>query len=378
MQSSTTAAAQWPRVGSIVGGAIALAYAQAVRPAAGGVAQVKTITVSTPTAGSDYGYTLTPPGGSTQTITATAPSTTISALIALIVAAHKANAYANGAVSVSSTSTTIVLTERLPGATASTIAEVDPDAKLSIADTTAGADAGTFTFGRFAPISLDSTTGEHTVAQPSVLAGPVLTLTQTHDASGNYALTVTVTPPSGAAQTIPVSWAHGANAAATDTAAVTALNSALGSTVQTAAVSSTGVVTSTWPVGYTISYTGVTASGGSAALSAAVTAGAATPLPGLILRTGESSTTATATARTATIAGTSPLCLYSRPASPLQVTVEDPGAAVTAGNPVWIDSTTGAPRASAAPGRYMHPTLVWVVRNVTDLLGATVAVAEAR
>jgi len=379
MEGSTSAAGTFPRIGSIIGGAIALAFARAVSPAAGATAQVKTVTVSAQTSGQVYGHTITPYGGALQTISVTATDTTPATLIAQIVAAHKANAYANGAVAIATaSSTTYTLTDRTPGAAVSTIAEVDADNKISIANTTAGADATSFTFGRYAPLSSSATTGEHSVAQPSVLVGAVLTLTQTHDASGDYSLDIITSDPAGVTRSYPVSWTHGANAAATDTAATTALTTAFGSTLATAAVASTGVVTLTFPIGYTVTYADVTASGGSAALSAAVTASATTPTPALILRDGEASTTTIATVRTASIAGTSPLCLYGRPAAPIQVTVEDPGAAVTAGTPVWIDSTTGSPRAVAAPGRYMHPTHVWVARNLTDLFGNTIAVVEAR
>lgn len=376
MEGSTAAAGTFPRIGSIIRGALALALIVGLAPTAGASAKVVTVTVSAQTSGAVYGHTITPFNGAAQTISVTATNTTPATLIAQIIVAHNANAYAGGAVAIAAaSSTTYTLTDRTPGANAFTYAEIDADNKLS-ASTSAGADATAFTFGRYAPTSVDAD-GQRNVAQPSVLVGAVLTLTQTHDASGDYSLDIITSDPLGVTRSYPVSWTHGANAAATDTAATTALTTAFGSTLATAAVASTGVVTLTLPIGYVVTVADVTATGGSAALSAAVTASATAPYPALILRDGESSTTTVGAVRSASIAGTSPTCLMPAP-GPVLFTLEDPGAAVTAGTPIWIDSTTGSPRAVAAPGRYMHPTHAWVVRNTTDLFGNTVAVGEAR
>ena len=380
LESSTSNAAAYPAIGVIFGGAIALAQVAGISPSSGATAQVLTLTVSAPTAGQVYSYIVTPYGGAAQTISVTATSTTPADLIALFLAAHKANAYAYAAVSIATTSTTMVFTDRAPGANVTSIVEsADPTNDLSFATTTAGAAAGTFTIGRYAPATFSTTTpGEISTAQPSALAGPVLTLTIVHDASGAYSADLVYTDPAGATSSVDLSFAQGGSAGGTDDAAEAELAAELGAsgTLVTIANPSTGVVTATFPVGYSVDFSNVAATGGSAALTLSVAAGSARPaLPALVLASGESSDTI-GTARSATRAGSVPSGLIR--GNGVRVTVEDPGAAVTVGAPVWIESSTGAPKAAAAPGRYMHPRDVWVIRNVSDPFGNTVAVVEAR
>lgn len=378
--SSTDDAGPLPRVGSLHLGAINLAQVSALRPSFADTAQVTTLTVSAPTSGQTYTFTVTPPKVAAQTVSAAATSTTPADLIALFLATIRSNSYITGAFSVTSTSTTIVFTARTPGTAGDGVfTEVaDPTNDLSFSESTDEADAGTATYGRYYPVSRDTSRGgEATYAQPSTLAGPVLTLTQTHDASGAYSLDLTVSDPLGRVTSYVLSWTQGGSAAATDDALEAELAAELGAsgTLITIANPSTGVVTATFPVGYRVGFADATATGGSAALVPTVTTGSAAPTPALILGDGEGSDTV-GSVRTASRAGSNPVGLLR--GNGTLVTVEDPGAAVTAGEPVWIDSTTGAPKASAAPGRYMHPCDVWVARNLSDLWGGTVALVEAR
>ena len=107
LESSTANAAVYPAIGVVHSGALALAQIAGISPTTGATAQVLTLTVSAPTSGQVYSYIVTPYGGAAQTISATATSTTPADLIALLLAAHKANTYAYGAASISTTSTTM-------------------------------------------------------------------------------------------------------------------------------------------------------------------------------------------------------------------------------------------------------------------------------
>ena len=376
LHSSTSHAGTYGRAGTIHAGALALAQTVGLRPATGATAQVVTLTITSPSSGVNYAISVTPYGGSAQVITVASTSTTAADLVALFLAACKANAAISGACSLSSTSSTLVFTDRTPGTQVTTFAEVtDAGGDLAFSTTTAGADASTYTFSRVYPTSVDTARGgERTVSQPSTLAGPVLTLTQTHDASGAYSLDVTATDPLGRVVTYVLSWEKGANAAGTDDNAEAELLAEMG-TLVAIANPSTGVVTATFPVGYRVGYADATATGGSAALVPSVTTGSATPsAPALILRNDDPSETI-ATVRSATRSGSIPLG-FLRGAG-VQLVVDDPGAAVTEGDPVWVDSATGALKASAAPGYYMHPSLTWIARSLTNVWGDTVALVEA-
>jgi hypothetical protein len=159
-------------------------------------------------------------------------------------------------------STNAIVLEAIDGVTLTVTFPTNPSTHLSVGYTAAAA-APQYLFGRAVEVVAATLpagmTGEG-IRQPVAIDGAVLDLTHTHDGSGEYSIVLSV---DGVAKHI--AWSNGADQAATDALAVTALEAA--DYIADADIESAGVITVTGMPGVDITVISASAVGGAAAIA---------------------------------------------------------------------------------------------------------------
>lgn len=352
----------------------------AARSTVGRVANVWEVTCTAPTAANVYSIsgTLDSDTSITATVSFEAATTSAADLRDGLIAAWNANPITRGLglATAKGSGTVVVITAATPGVSGDiAVAEVaDPTSDLSISEITSGAAAPTYQIGRFvarSSVSLASQVQGETIAALTAAAGPVVTYSLTYGAASTYSSIVFAEDAAG--QQVgggDISWSGGADLPAALAAGVAALEAAFPDAVVAA---SSPDITVSFPVGYTVSLisSDVSGSGGAEAITGAVTPGSQSQFP-LLVTDGQDQSPATTGGTVTTYSGDA--AIPCARAGGVWV-VEDPGAAVTAGAPVYIETASGAnlgrPYTTPTPTRQAHPFARWYAR---DTVGGVAAI----
>ncbi len=362
--------------------------AETLLPGNGPVAQVSTITFSSPSNSSPYSVSVTDPDtGLSETVAiVTDGSATNAEASGLMLAAWKLKPLAFGLFSIADDGAGVnTLTARTPNK-AITVAEVvDTGGHMALATSTAAAAATTYTLAR--AIERYTSGGQLYGRIPVQPTQGTVTFTVTHAATSTYQYNISVRNVSSGQIANLAFWAaSGANVTATGASVVTAIEAVdtLGTDLidGTAATPSGSdvAITITLPTGWTFASAAVPIVSGAGAASttpAQGTAGGTVPELGLIYDPDDSSSDTLGTgARTTLRAGTPIPAIYAG------VAVLVSAAAVpTAGAPVLVDfSASGAltPTASATTAPLAGRGGTWKFTGESQVIGSsTYYVAEA-
>ena len=361
----------------------------AAAPGNGAVAQVTTVTFSSPSNSSPYSISVTDPYTYVVTTIAieTDSSATAGEASALMYAEFIANPIAFGLFSAADDGAGVLtLTARTPGQ-AITVAEVvDTGGHMAVATATAAAAASEYSFGKAVEIYFSGATRMARV--PVQPARGTFTFTLTHDASSSYNLQVSVTNPATAeSANLSVYFASGANVTATGANAVTAWGACntLGSGLISASAASpsgaTVVITVTLPTGWTFAsaQTPVVITGGTAACTtpAVGTVGGTVPQMGLVYDPGDDSADAYGLGSRTTIRGGTAVPYAVNGCAIIVL----PAVAPTAGQFVLVDFAANGgltPTASATTAPLVGAGSQWRFTGETQVIGTTTYyVAEA-
>lgn len=284
-------------------------------PGNGAVAQVTTVTFSSPSNSSPYSITVTDPYTSvTELVSITTDSSATAAeASALLAAAILLKPLTYGLFSVADDGAGVVtLTARTPGLAISVVETTDTGGHMAVATATAAAAATEYTFAK--AVELYFASGVRKARIPVQPTRGTFTFTLTHDASSSYLQNVAVkNVATGEINTLSAYYASGANVTATGANAVTAWGNVnnLGTGFITAAAASpsgaTVAITVTLPTGWTFASaaTPVVISGGTAASTtpAVGTAGGTVPDMALVYDAGDDSSDTLGTGSRTTIRG---------------------------------------------------------------------------
>lgn len=353
-------------LGAIVEGNLMSADVVGCRGSESYTAEVYTIAVAaSPSNATTYSATVSSARLSEDVVVSytTDASATQAELVTGLKSALNQDARVGGLLKATESGTTITLTGR-DSATFTVVETADPDSKLTVANTVDAADFATYGIGRFVALTPSVATGVagYTAAKPSAGTLPALGLTLTHAASQTYTIDLTYTDQDGKVQTAVVEWASGAAAADTDNNAETALGN-LGWTGITVTNPAEGSVILTGRIGESIAYENASATG-AADLTAAVTAGDARSMLGMVLEpSGLEIDPTTGVAASYVRAGTSFDAL--RAGSKFRVAVEYPGSAPTVGAAVYVETAAGAnngrPYPASSATRELLPGASWAM-----------------
>lgn len=362
--------------------------AEALLVGDGAVAQVSTITFSSPDNSSPYSVSVTDPDtGLSETVAITTDgSATAAEASALMLAAWKIKPLAFGLFSIADDGAGVnTLTARTKNK-AITVAEVvDTGSHMAIATATAAAAATTYTLAR--AIERYRSGGLLYGRVPVQPTRGTITFTVTHAATSTYQYNIAVKNAATGELANLAFWASsGANVTATGAAVVTAIEAVnnLGTgLIDASAATPSGsdvAITITLPTGWTIEEAMVPIVAGSGAASttpAQGTAGGTVPELGLIYDPGDSSSDTLGTgARTTLRPGTTIPAIYAGAA-----VLVSAAAAPTAGAPVLVDfGASGAltPTASVTTAPLAGRGGVWKFTGESQVIGSsTYYVAEA-
>lgn len=355
----------------------------AADPSVGMTAQVSTCTVAaSPSSSTVYAYKLAWSNLSRTISVTTDASATQAELSALLLAALKADPFVAGIGTYTEASNVITHTFK-PGIVVTLTKVTDADSKLTLATTTAAADAPSYPFGRFVVLGAPlSGLRNPTAALPTAPTLSSFVLAITHGASAAYSYVFNVMTPLGAIEQIVIAFSAGASATATGAAAVVAADAALsGISSSAAAPSGSDVdVTVTLPTGYT--YAGrisksASGGGGSPAIDGESIVQAVKPGTMALVPDPNDENQSGTTPNVAVTGGTVVPALVAG----AQLVVLDPGVSVTFGDPVYVEFTAGAtlgrPYNAYANGRYLHPTAKWIAGGLSNpLTGESLAIVE--
>lgn len=368
------------KLGGIVDGSILTAHTEGLLSDNSGVAQVTTLTVGTPANSVTYTIGFLHPSYPTRVDVSaeTDGSATQAELVTAFRRAINEHAIVSGWCTAAESGADVVITFRQKNV-AVTVSEVlDAGSDISLAATTAASAATAHDIGRYVKLTTarGSAPRGRRCALLTTLAGPVLTAVIGHGASGTYSQAYTLTPPPGAGQSysVVVEWVAGADQTAADNNAEAAYTTKFPTgTVVTNAVAGTVVVT--LPPGWLVSEAGLEAAAtGGATLAVSIAAGSTLPGVALVYDPSDQQPTS-ATDVVATIrAGTAVPAIIRGEVS---IGVLDPGASITAGGLVYIESLTGSTngRCYTTPSatRFPHPTHRWVDGGFSDGYGTDLA-----
>ena len=226
----------------------------------------------------------------------------------------------------------------------------------------AGADAVETPFGRYVELGAIARSGNldrTQYAHLSALAGPVLTFAATYAGSETGQWSAILQSPDGdVASYGDTGIATGGNLAAFLTAINASLTAAFSGTGAVIATSSPNVTVSL-PIGWSVVTLDASASG-SADIVATNTDGSSVPASAIVYDDRGQAPTSIGGDVTGYAAGKAAGLLVKG----ALISVENPGASVSTGGAVWIETAAGAnlgrPYASASPTRFMHPVHKWV------------------
>lgn len=316
---------------------------QSSTPATGGTAQVYTIASGSPSNETEYGLRVVINSlliDETISFTTDA-SATAAELEAGLAAEWNANGVLAGiGTAVASTDLVITMLDYTTDATI-TGSDAASIALLTITETTAPSAASTFAFGRWVQTLAPS--GRLISPRHQAIAAPTqgaVAFTITSDASGSYSAVVIATDSiTGAQESEDVSWAGDATPATTYANAEAALEAAFPGTGFAVGTAS-NVVTLTAPLGWDLSVVAVQASGGSAALTTAITEPGALPPIAWVMDPQADAPTTIGGDVTAIAAGKAAPLLMA--AGNGEIVVEDPGATITYAGTVYVETAAGA------------------------------------
>lgn len=364
-------------IGKIVNGNPMARAVVAATPSDEGLADVWTLVATSPSNSSEYSITLTAPGLDAISIAFTTDgSATAGELEAGLAAAFNANPIASG-LAVAVAGTDLVITGRGKGADFGFTISLDanPSTALALTHTQTAADADEISLGRFVSLTASAKYGP-AAGYPSLPSAGTAVIVIGHAATTDYAVRILYMVPTGSAVLGAITFSSGASASATATAAVTAFNTAL-SGVATAATSVAGsnvTLTLTFLPGYTAtSWAGVDIVSGTGTLTpGAITAEGALAELGVAIDPGDLSPQTIGGSADALRAGS--VISVLRAGSSQAVVVADPGAAVTMGGRVYVETSganAGRPYPSGGATRVLHPSARWL-----RSLGASLAIVE--
>ncbi len=355
-------------------------------PGNGAVAQVTTVTFSSPSNSSPYSITTTDPyTGVTELVSiATDGSATDAEASALMLLAVQDSPLTFGYFSAADNGAGVVtLTARTPGLAISVVETTDTGAKMAVATPTAAAAATEYTFGRAVELYWSTANGisSRRARIPVQPTRGTFTFTLTHDASSSYVLNVAVLNAATNERTnLGVSFASGANVTATGANAVTAWNACnnLGSGLISAAAASpsgaTVAITVTLPTGWTFAsaQTPTVITGGTAACTtpAVGTAGGTVPEMALVYDAGDDSSDTLGTGSRTTIRGGT-VVPYLLNGAALLV---NPAVAPTSGQPVLVDFAAAGgltPTASVTTAPLVVGGSAWTFTGESQVIGTT-------
>jgi hypothetical protein len=373
-------------VGKIVRQLVSTPVAGAAASGNGAVAQVSTVTFSSPSNSSPYSISVTDPFTFVTAIIAitTDSGTSAAEASAAMYAAFIANPLAFGLFSAADDGAGVVtLTARTPGL-AITVAEVvDTGAHMAVATPTVAAAATEYTFGKAVEIYFVSGVRKARIP-PSPTLGTV-TLTITHAASSTYLASLSVLDyATNSANEFAISFASGANVTATGAnavAAAAAINTfGPGAITATAAtpVGSDVVVTITLPAGMQFTSGSKITTGSGAALTIGGGVDASNPgVLALVYDPGDDSSDTYGTGSRTTIRGGTAVPYMLRGAALLV----NPAAAPSAGDFVFVDlAASGAltPTRSQSTVALVGAGSQWKFTGESQVIGTTTYyVAEA-
>lgn len=354
--------------------------------ASAAVQQVGTVTVSAAQNSTLYSLNVSVPAMSVPiTVSYTSDGSATTTEIATgLTAALVANAVTNGLLTATSAADVITYTVKRPGQVLTLTSTAASAGDLTLAVGTAAASGGSSTFGRWVSLtSFSTTSGLWAASAPALPSKATLTLVATYAASSTYVVSPILTDIHTGATLAPnLTWAAGASAAAMATNADTAIEGTIsGSSVATSVSGSdvTIVITLPWPYqfsGYEIVPAASGGSGSEALVQSASTACGAAPRGGVAMDYGSTPAPSYGVSATATAAGA---------AVPVFevggiVVVEDPGATVTAGTAVYVETTSGATQrrfyTTSSATRFIAPRARWVQGNIPLADGTTGATIE--
>lgn len=363
--------------------------AGAAAPGNGAVAQVTTVTFSSPSDSSPYAITTTDPyTGVTELVSITTDGSASNAeASALLLAEIQSSPLTFGLFSAADDGAGVVtLTARTPGLAVSVVETTDTGGHMALTTTTAAAAATEYTFGK--AVELYFASGVRKARIPVQPTRGTFTSTLTHDASSSYLQNVSVrNVATGEIASLSVYFASGANVTATGANAVTAWGACntLGTGFITAAAAApsgaTVAITVTLPTGWTFAsaQTPVVISGGTAASTtpAVGTAGGTVPEMALVYDPGDDSSDTLGTGARTTIRGGTAVP-YAQRGFGLLV---NPATAPSAGDPVLVDFAASGgltPTASATTAPLVGAGSAWRFTGESETVGtSTYYVCEA-
>lgn len=363
-------------IGKIVNGNPSARAVVGAVPSDEGLADVWTIAATSPAHSSAYSIRVEAPGLEAFDLSFTTDGTaTAGELEAGLAAAWNASPIASG-LAVAVAGSDLVITGRGKGAdfgfTVSIV--LNPSSALAITHTQTAADATAIKLGRFVSLSASNKYGP-AAGYPSVPSAATLVLTIGHAATTDYVAVPLVNGPSGAATYI-AAFSSGANAAATASNAVTAFNSAL-TGIASAATSVAGsniTLTLSFRPGFAAAtWANLSIGTGSGTLTAgAATAEGLLAELGVAIDSGDLSPETIGGSADALRAGT--VISVLRAGSGQSVVVDDPGASIAMGAPVYVETSganAGRPYTTGSATRVLHPSARWL-----RSLGTSLAIVE--
>jgi len=311
----------------------------------------------------------------TVTVTLDGDATQTEARDALIAAINANSLILAYAASVTAGSNLLIITWNVGAPTMAVSFPLNPGTDLTL---TAGAAvaAPQYAYGEAAEVVAMAASGKlmpSGIRRPVEIAGAIIGIDETHNASDEYAVTFLLDGIS-----TPVAWSAGGSAAATDTAAKAALDAAL-PTGTTTVIDGTGELTVSFTPGVKASVVSATVDG--TGPITAVVDSAAAALPKFCLIADDLSTTPNDTGAGYTGEPIGPrigTAVLTADASGggVEWATEAPGVALSEGDPVYVE-TDGADRGRlfSVPSltRTLWPEAKWVGVDSRDPLTATVA-----
>lgn len=354
--------------------------------ASAAVQQVGTVTVGAAQNSTLYSLNVSVPAMSVPiTVSYTSDgSATTTEIAAGLTAALVANAVTDGLLTATSASNVLTYTVKRPGQVLTLTSTAASAGDLTLAVGTAAASGGSITFGRWVSLtSFDATKGLWAASAPALPAKATFTLLATYAASSTYvASPIVLNIHTGATSAPNLTWAAGASASAMAGNAETAIESTIsGSSVATTVDGSnvTIVITLPWPNEFS-AYSIVPAASGGAGTEdlrhTTSTGCGASPRGGVAMDYGVTPAPSFGTSATATAAGAAVPVFETGGI----VVVEDPGATVTAGSAVYVETTSGATQrrfyTASSATRFAAPRARWVQGNIPLADGTTGATIE--
>lgn len=350
-------------------------------PVDGPVAQVSTVTFSSPDNSSPYSVSFDDGIHSTTVAITTDGSATATEAGDLFVAALEDDPIAAGMMTGVNVTGTVTLTARTPGLTITLAEVVDTGAHMAIATVTAASAGTTYPVGRVVQLTQDVT--QILASLPDTPTQGTITLTITHNASDVYDASLFLRDPLGRPVTASLTFAAGGNVTATGAAAVAAVaasKAAYGVAGLITAVAGTPagavvVVTITLPAGWSFDATAsfaVVIGTGPYTIAAGTAAGAVLAAAVVYRPSNLSSPTLGESAPDYIDAGKEvPIAFKTGQRS---VVVLDPGSAPALGAQVYYETAAGASRGKVliTPTATSLPLPGWAWRGRTTNSDGTV------